>query len=296
MIEDVTARDRRVMAVVAVLAGILMITIVPNTLVAAMDVVLKGIAIKLPTIPNPDVKAAPQIVTLFFPMWGALTMVAGVTLLAVAQPLYRGERWARAAAIGMTAIPAIAGAYLSGPIVYFAKQAVPLFLLIMAIGLVPYFVLLLWGRAPIRHKLGTCSLFLALGVTAAWSFSNAGSSLRILLSRTDFSTLYVLLLGVPVTLMGVIAVIVSFPFLAAHSPVGWWLALVGLLSVTTGNVLLYLSGLNSFEFLLGIVLGIVFGVVSLALLLAPGVGRRLGRESVARALARPRAHDIIAPA
>jgi hypothetical protein len=281
LIEDISPRDRWAMAIVALIAAILMLTAAPNMIIAAMDAVLKGIAVKLPTIQNPDVKAAPQIVTLFFPLWGALTMVAGVTLLAITLPLYRGERWARAVAIGMTAIPAIAGAYLSGPIVYFAKNAMPLFLLIMTIGLVPYFVLLLWGRASAREKIGNFVLFLALGVTAAWSFSNAGSSLRILMSRTDFSALYVFLLGVPVTMIGVIAVIVGIPFLAARTRTGWWLSLIGLLSVTLGNILLYLSGLTSPEFLLGIVLGVVFGVISLSLLLTPGVGGRLGRPASA---------------
>ncbi|MDE3089059.1 MAG: hypothetical protein KGJ80_06715 [Chloroflexota bacterium] len=272
LVENVTSRDRWVMAVVAVIAGILMLTVAPNIFIGAMDTVLKGIAVKLPTIPNPDLKAAPQIVTLFFPLWGALGMIAGATLLAITLPLYRGERWARAVAIGMAAIPAIAGAYLSGPIVYFAKNAMPLFLVLMTIGLVPYFVLLLWGRASAGEKVGDFFLFLALGVTAAWSFSNAGSSLRILMSRTDFSALYVFLLGVPVAMIGVIAVIVGIPFLAARTRAGWWLSLVGLLGVTLGNILLYLSGLTSPEFLLGIILGVVFGVVSLALLLMPGIG------------------------
>ena len=280
MVENVTSRDRWVMAVVAVIAGILMLTVVPNIFIGAMDAVLKGIAVKLPTIPNPDVKAAPQIVTLFFPLWGALSMIAGATLLAIALPLYRGERWARAVAIGMAAIPAIAGAYLSGPIVYFAKNAMPLFLLIMTIGLVPYFVLLLWGRASAGEKIGNFFLFLALGVTAAWSFSNAGSSLRILMSRADFSALYVFLLGVPVAMIGVSAVIVGIPLLAARTRTGWWLSLIGLLNVTVGNILLYLSGLTSPEFLLGIILGVVFGVVSLTLLLMPGIGGRLGRASI----------------
>lgn len=277
MVENVTSRDRWVMAVVAVIAGILMLTVVPNIFIGAMDAVLKGIAIKLPTIPNPDVKAAPQIVTLFFPLWGALSIIAGATLLAITLPLYRGERWARAAAIGMAAIPAIAGAYLSGPIVYFAKNALLLFLVLMTIGLVPYFVLLLWGRASAKEKIGNFFLFLALGVTAAWSFSNAGSSLRILMSRTDFSAVYVFLLGVPVAMIGVIAMIVGIPFLAAHTRAGWWLSLVGLLSVTIGNALLYLSGLTSPEFLLGIFLGVIFGAISLTLLLVPGIGGRLGR-------------------
>ena len=280
MVENVTSRDRWVMAVVAVIAGILMLTVVPNIFIGAMDAVLKGIAVKLPTIPNPDVKAAPQIVTLFFPLWGALSMIAGATLLAIALPLYRGERWARAVAIGMAAIPAIAGAYLSGPIVYFAKNAMPLFLVLMTIGLVPYFVLLLWGRASAGEKIGNFFLFLALGVTAAWSFSNAGSSLRILMSRADFSALYVFLLGVPVAMIGVSAVIVGIPLLAARTRTGWWLSLIGLLNVTVGNILLYLSGLTSPEFLLGIILGVVFGVVSLTLLLMPGIGGRLGRASI----------------
>lgn len=276
MVENVTSRDRVVMAVVAVIAGILMLTAAPNMIIAAMDAVLKGIAVKLPTIPNPDVKAAPQIVTLFFPLWGALTMVAGVTLLAITLPLYRGERWARATAIGMTAIPAIAGAYLSGPIVYFAKNAMALFLLIMTIGLVPYFVLLLWGRASTGEKVGRFFLFLALGVTAAWSFSNAGSSLRILMSRADFSALYVFLLGVPVAMIGVIAVIAAIPLLAARTRAGWWLATAAVVVMLAGTIGLFVTHPNVAEF----AQGIAMAVGSLVLLLIPGIGGWLRERSM----------------
>ncbi len=270
MNKDMTPGDRRILAVLVAAAGLLLVTVVPNAFLGAMDAVLKGIAVKVPVAGNPDLVSAPKIVTLFFPLWGGLSLAAGAALLALAALIYRGEGWARPLAVGLLAIPAIAGAYMSGPIIFFGRGAIPQFLLIMLVGLIPYFVLLLWGKAPVRQKVGDFLLFLLLGVTAAWSFSNGGSSLRILLARGEVSGLYVFLLGIPAVWMGVVEVMVGIPLLVAHTRTGWWLTAIGLVTIALGTAVLLFSGLAAVEFSAGVLMA----VVSLALLLIPGIGRR----------------------
>ncbi|MBC8503251.1 MAG: hypothetical protein H8D34_00195, partial [Chloroflexi bacterium] len=89
----------------------------------------------------------------FFPVWGGMTVAAGLALLLVAKGLYDGEAWARPAAVGLLAIPSITGAYFSGPVMFFAL-----------IGLVPYFSVLLWGQPGAGGaKTGWFFLFLVFG-------------------------------------------------------------------------------------------------------------------------------------
>ncbi|NIW46923.1 MAG: hypothetical protein GWN30_19875, partial [Gammaproteobacteria bacterium] len=72
-----------------------------------------------------------------------------------------------------------------GPIMFFASSRAYYFLIVALIGLIPYFVILLWDKAPAGEKIGRFFLFLMLGVTAAWSFSNGGSSLRMFWARPE---------------------------------------------------------------------------------------------------------------
>ena len=282
---ETTSNDRKVLAIIAAIAGILAITVVPLNVVSAMDVVLKGAAVKIPAAGNPLIKTAPQIVITFFPIWAGLSMAAGVALLFGAWPLYKGEPWARPVAVGLLAIPSITGAYLSGPIMFFAAKSMPLFLITALCGLVPYFLILLWGKSSWRDKIADFLLFLMLGVTAAWSFANGGSSLRMFWARPQPYVLdtgnYGFIVGIPVVWIGVVSAIIAIPLLAARTRIGWRLAGTGLLTILAGSAVLFMTHPATKEFLYGIIMS----VVSLALLWLPAVGGRLARVGANRAVA-----------
>ncbi len=265
------------MALVALLAGLLSITALPFMVARAMTAVLEGAAVKIPASGNPLIATAPRIVIAFFPVWGGLSIAAGIALLLVAWAIHKGEPWARPAAIGLLAIPSITGAYFSGPVMFFGKTALPMFILIALLGLIPYFTILLWGRQSAAAKWSRFFVFLMLGVTAAWSFSNGGSSLRMFWARPDYfpldasNTGYIL--GVPVIWTGVLATIVSIPFLADQKRAGWRLGIVGLGIILLGNLLLFVTHPATKEFMIGIIMA----TISLILMFIPAIGGRLVR-------------------
>jgi hypothetical protein len=260
---------------VAAIAGLLYITVFPFLIARTMTAVLEGAAVKIPASGNPLIATAPRIVIAFFPVWGGLSIAAGVALLMVAWALCKGEAWARPAAVGLLAIPSITGAYYSGPVMYFGKSALPMFILIALMGLVPYFLILLWGKAPASEKVAKFFVFLMLGVTAAWSFSNGGSSLRMFWARPEYFPLDAsntgFILGVPIIWTGVLATIASIPLLAARLRAGWRLAVVGIGIIFMGNLILFATHRGTKEFMIGIIMA----VISLALLFIPAIGRKL---------------------
>jgi len=278
MVNQTEIKDNRVLAIIAAVAGILCFTILPFASMRAMDAVLKGAALKLQVTGNPMLASAPKIVITFWPLWGGLSVAAGVVLLYNAWALHKGEHWARPMAIGLLAIPSITGAYFAGPIIFFDKSAILYFLIISFIGLVPYFTILLWGHAPAGEKWRKFLIFLLLGVVAAWSFSNGGSALRMFMARSDPYGLttghYGFLFGIPVVWIGVLLTIVSIPLLAAYSQRGRRLAVVGLMITLVGSALLFVTNPATTEFLIGMVLV----SVNLVLLMIPSIGGRLVRE------------------
>ena len=270
-----SSKGNRGMALVAAIAGLLSFTILPFMIARTMTAVLEGAAVKIPASGNPLIATAPRIVIAFFPVWGGLSIAAGIALLLVAWAIYKGEAWARPAAVGLLAIPSITGAYYSGPVMFFGKSALPIFILIALLGLVPYFTILLWGKAPAGEKTARFFVFLMLGVTAAWSFSNGGSSLRMFWARPEYSPLDAsntgFILGVPVIWTGVLATIFSIPLLAARMRAGWRLSVVGLGIILMGNLMLFVTHPGTKEF----VIGIIMAVISLVLLFIPSIGRKL---------------------
>lgn len=263
------------MALVAALAGVLCFTVLPFMIARAMTAVLEGAAVKIPASGNPLIATAPRIVIAFFPVWGGLSIAAGIALLLAAWAIYKGEAWARPAAIGLLAIPSITGAYLSGPVMFFGKSALPIFIFVTLLGLVPYFTLLLWGQASAGEKAARFFVFLMLGVTAAWSFSNGGSSLRMFWARPDYYPLDAsntgFILGVPVIWTGVLTTVLAIPFLAAALRAGRRLGLVGLGIILMGNLMLFATHTGTKEFMIGMIMA----VISLVLLFTPAIGGRL---------------------
>jgi len=263
------------LAIVAALAGLLCITVVPMITADAMNLILKGIPAKVAASGNPLLASAPRIVIGFFPLWNGLSVAAGMVLFLVAWALYKGESWAKPAAVGLLAIPAITGAYYSGPIMSFAKSKMYYFIIVALIGLVPYFIILLSGKGSTSEKVGRFFLFLMLGVTAAWTFSNGGSSLRMFWARPEPIFIpdqgnLAWLIGYPVAWIGVAVTVMAIPFLAAKKYAGFLLATAGMLIALMGNMMLYVFHTETQEY----IIGVIMALVTLGLLWLPKVGAR----------------------
>jgi hypothetical protein len=265
-------QNQRALAIVSAIAGLLVCIVVPLLISNAMSAVLKGAVAKIEATGNPMLTPALKLVTFFFPFWGAMNILAGVSLFVLAFAMAKGQGWARAAGVGLLAIPSITGAYLSGPVMFFSKQNMALFVIVMLIGLVPYFTLLLWEKSTLKTKLAQFTLFLLLGVTAAWSFSNGHSSLRLYFARPEpfafNSGLKAFALGIPTIWTGVVLTMIAIPFLAAGRKQGYWIALIANLAILVGTIPVYATHTSTTEFLVGIVLA----VLTLIALLVPGIG------------------------
>lgn len=278
MENNATRNSRLIVALFVVLAGILLIVFLPSSGMKAMDAVLKGAYMKIEATGNPTLTAAPKLVKFFFPFWSGLTMVAGTVLLLLALPIYRGERWGRPIALGMLAIPAIGGAYMLGPIMFFAKPALNVSVYFMLIGLIPYFLILLYQNISGKQRTIYFFIFTLLGVTAAYNFGNGHSSLRQLMSaltNNPQAVDHAYALGIVANWVGVILVLIGIPLLAARTRSGWWTSTIGISAMFIGTGQLYLSHTSTIEFLVGTLMAIV----TLLLLVTPSIGGALLNSS-----------------
>ncbi len=177
-----TSRQVRLTVVIlVVIAAILMIAVVPFI---GFDMVNPIVKYQQARIEKFTAEGNPQapllaltvwLVSFFYPFWSTLSVIAGLALLVIALPLFRGERWTRGLALLLLAVPAIGGAYMIVPWMNFvgtAEGGFPPAVSMMVIGLIPYFAILLAEKVDLTQKIVEFLVFLMLGVTAAENFAN----------------------------------------------------------------------------------------------------------------------------
>ena len=185
-----TSRQVRLAVVsLVVIAAILMIAVIPFIGFDMVNPIVKAQQARIEKFTAEGNPQAPLLtytvwlVSFFFPFWSTISLIAGIVLLVIALPLYRGERWTRGLALLCLAMPSIGGAYMVVPWMNFigsAQGGFPPAVTIMMIGLIPYFALLLLEKVDLTQKVVDFLVFLMLGVTAAENFANGHAAFRIL--------------------------------------------------------------------------------------------------------------------
>jgi hypothetical protein len=284
-----TSRTSRLIVItLVVIAAILMITVVPLIGFGMTNPINQGQLARIETnkalgTPAGDTQAAllklaPWLVSFFYPFWSLLSLVAGIVLLVIAVDLYRGKKWSRGLALLCLAIPSMGGAYMIVPWMNFigsVQGGFPPAVIIMMIGLIPYFALLLLEKGDLMQKIVDSLVFLMLGVASAESFANGHAAFRILYGhpqRPLFAP------GIDMTFVGWLGLwigaaltIAAIYKLGNRQLSGWYYGLIG------GLVTLVASGATHYvrhatnDYLYGALMGLAIVV----LLLIPVFKKRL---------------------
>jgi hypothetical protein len=283
-----TPRNIRLAVVsLVVIAAILMIVVVPfigfdmvNPIVKAQQARIE----KFTAEGNPQaplLELTVWLVSFFYPFWSTLSLIAGIALLVIALPLFRGERWTRGLALLLLAVPAIGGAYMIVPWMNFVgsvKGGFPPAVTMMAIGLIPYFALLLAEKVDLTQKVVDFLVFLMLGVTAAENFANGHAAYRILFghpARPLFAE------GIAITYFGWLtlwvgmALCIAAIYLLGEKKIsGWYAGLIGGLVTLVGSSATHYVRHATNDYLYGALMGLSIVVM----LLIPLFKQRLLNE------------------
>ncbi|MCK6540341.1 MAG: hypothetical protein L6Q26_09805 [Anaerolineales bacterium] len=283
-----TSRQVRLVVVsLVVIAAILMIAVVPFIGFDMVNPIVKAQQARIEKFTAEGNPQAPLLaytvwlVSFFFPFWSTLSLVAGIVLLVIALPLFRGERWTRGLALLMLAIPSIGGAYMVVPWMNFvgsAQGGFPPAVTIMTIGLIPYFAILLAEKVDLTQKVVDFLVFLMLGVTAAENFANGHAAFRILFghpARPLFAE------GIAITFFGWLALwvgmglcIAAIYLLGEKKISGWYAGLIGGLVTLVASAATHYVRHATNDYLYGALMGLSIVVM----LLIPVFKQRLLTE------------------
>ena len=239
---------RLVVVTLVVIAALLMIAVIPFIGFDMVNPIVKAQQARIEKFTAEGNPQAPLLaytvwlVSFFFPFWSTMSLIAGIVLLVIALPLYRGERWTRGLALLGLAVPAIGGAYMIVPWMNFIGSAhggFPPAVAMMTIGLIPYFAILLAEKVDVTQKIVEFLVFLMLGVTAAENFANGHAAFRILFghpARPLFAE------GIAITFFGWLSLwvgmglcIAAIYLLGEKKISGWYAGLIGGLVTLVGS-------------------------------------------------------------
>jgi len=231
---------KKIVLGLVILAAVLMIAVVPFTAFKMVNPILTYQIERIAKFTAEGNPSAPLLtlttwlVSFFYPFWGTMSAIAGIALLVIAKPLYEGKTWSRGLALLSLAVPSMGGAYMIVPWMNFVgskEGGFPPAIIIMMIGLIPYFAILLADKGDFKQKLVDFFVFMMLGVAAAENFANGHAAFRILYGhpkRPLFAE------GISITFFGWLGLWVSFGLLVAaiyqlgvRNKSGWYLALIG---------------------------------------------------------------------
>jgi len=281
MSPDLSRQTRLIVVGIVLLAAILMIAVVPFIVDPMLDKIQNAqvaryenmVATNNPQAPL--IKPSMALVGWTFPLWMSLSMIGGAILLIIAKELYNGTKWAKALTLLCLAMPSIGGAYMLVPYMNFVGKGIPPALYIMAIGLIPYFTVILADKADWKQRLTDFWIFLMLGVTAAEAWSDGHAADRILAghpSRPLYADgLFILAPSRDISWISLFFLVAAIYFVAMRHKAGWYLALFGSLNVAIiGYATHYVRHTTNDYLYLGLM-----GTVLFISLLIPAIKSRL---------------------
>lgn len=267
-------RNRTIMSVIAIVVGLLMVTVVPFITQTALDRVLHGLTDHV-NAGNPTFASGIPLFDLFYPIWRAIIFVAGVALIVISQEIRKGAAWTYPLAMVLFALPAIGGMFMFLPYVSWV-DGFPLPMIVSVIGLIGYFSFIFLPKAATAQKWVRFATLTFIGMLTTHAFTIGIGAVRTMATRPGRPfyqdiTWWIFNMVGEVNWVAVILLILSIPLLAIGRRKGWWLAVIAAITILAINVPTQILRTKTLDYLYGALLAA--GV--LVLTLTPYFRKRL---------------------
>ncbi len=190
MKDETTKTQRIIMTVVAVVGGLYLMLVAPTQAMQTLKIALDQVLLRL--VPHDaDFYPAVPVLSTTFSVWIIAFVFSGALLLILAKKLYEGVKWARATALGLFAIPSVAGITMMIPwfvlvLAEYPEKGVPQHTItgmppampILFVNLLFYFVILLADQDTLKNKALKLVPFTALGIVSGMVFMNGQHGVR----------------------------------------------------------------------------------------------------------------------
>ncbi len=257
--KETSQKNRTIMSVIAIIVGLLMITIIPFMVQTSLERVLHGLDVHIKA-GNPTFSSGLPLFDLFYPIWRAVIFVAGIALIVLSQEIKKGEEWTYPVSISLFALPSIGGMFMFLPYISWV-EGFPLPMLISAIGLVGYVSFIFLRKAPQMEKLARFGVLFFIGMLSTHAFTIGIGAQRTMMTRPGYPfykdlTWWLFNWVGEVNWVAVILLFMSIPLLAVGKRRGWWFAVIASIAILAINVPTQFIRTKTLDYLYGALLAI----------------------------------------
>jgi hypothetical protein len=260
-------RNRDIMAVIAVVIGLIMAYVIPFMVQTSLERVLIFLSAHI-AAGYPAFTSGLNLFDFFYPVWRALIFSAGATLVIIAWEIKKGSEWTFPLAMTLFAIPSIGGFFMFLPYVSWVP-GFPLPMVISFIGLAGFWsFIFLHDSVDIKTRWVQFAALTFIGMLATHAFTIGIGAQRTLATRPNWPFYpgfkwWLFLWAGEVNWVAVIPLFISIPFLAMRKKVGWWLAVIPAIIILMINVPTQFIRTKTLDYLYGSLLaaGILFFTV-----------------------------------
>jgi hypothetical protein len=247
--------------------GLFVIIAAPLLIQGSLDAVIARVAPKIPE--QPDFKLTVVFLPIWFFIMRAIDFVAGITLVVVAFPFYKGEKWTWPVVLSALSLPTIFGVLTSLPhVVQYGRP--PAAGLVLVFGLIVFWLVLLLKAGNRVEKWARFLAFTLLGVTAGHINVLVMHSIKNTITRPEapyFKDITTTVYGFegPVNFIALVFCIIAIPLLASgtRKMAGWYLAVIAGIAVVLANYTTHFIRMQTSDFFVAGSLGLGLAIVSL---------------------------------
>ncbi|MFC2063585.1 hypothetical protein ACFLXB_00615 [Chloroflexota bacterium] len=256
--QELSPKSRSIAGILAVLFGLFGIFVVPLLLRGTFNKLMTKIVELVKTDPH-FIRTPLMVGTWYIAMIGMI-MVASVTLIVIAVPLWKGKAWAWPLALSCISLPTIFSIIMILPIlVQFGSPPPTVFILV--VGLATFLTILLLKPGVGKEKVYRFFAFTFLGIVAGHINVLTMHGFKGILDRPDspfFGVPDYAVYGfeAPMNLIAIFMCIVAIPLLAARKESGWWLGVIAGCVVVVANLPTHLIRMQTSDFIVATLLGI----------------------------------------
>jgi len=265
--QEFSQKNRQILTILIVIFGLFVVFVAPFLIQGSLDAVIARVAPKI------SEENDFHLTVIFLPTWffimRAITFVAGVTLVVIALPFYRGEKWTWPVTLSAVSLPTMFGVLFSLPhLVQYGRPPAAGFILLF--GLVVFLLVLLLREGSKTEKWARFFTFTMLGVTAGHINVLVMHAIKNIIVRPDYPyfsdpmyTVYTY--EGPISFVAVIFCIVAIPLLATekHKMTGWYMALIAGIVVTLVNYPTHFIRMQTSDYFVAGSLGLGLTIVTL---------------------------------
>jgi hypothetical protein len=260
--ENFSQRARTIMAILAVLFGLFVVFVGPFLIQNSLDAVLERVN-KLAQS-NPEFKMPGILLPIWFYLMRAIGVVSGITLVLIAYPIYKGEKWTWPVALICFGLPTMFGVFTTLPhLVQYGRPAPAGIILLL--GLVCYWTVLLLKKGDRTDKIARFLVFTMLGVLPGHIIVLVNHGLKGLITNPDKplyldpkTTIYGF--ETPLNFIAFSMCVAAIPLLASRKAAGWWLGLIAGFTALVANYPTHFIRMQTSDFFVGGSLGLLLAI------------------------------------